>query len=83
MLLFEFQFCSGNTEKVLCWFSFYLILLVYIPAGGAAGGGATSGDRQQVQAGSDRRRPRTSVGSVGAVSEPSVGHVAEKTNKQY
>ena len=83
---------------MLCWFSFYLILLVYIPAGGAAGGGAKSGDGQQVQAGSDRGRPRTSVGGIGAVSEPSVGHVAEtdqdaatssaghvaeKTNKQY
>ena len=83
---------------MLCWFSFYLVLLVYIPAGGAAGGGAKSDDGQQVQVGFDRGHPRTSVGGVGEVSEPSVGHVAEtdqdaaaasaghvakKTNKQY
>ena len=52
----------------------------------------------RVQAGSDRGRPRTSVGGIGAVSEPiaghvaetdqdaaaaSAGHVAKKTNKQY
>uniref|UniRef100_A0A8R7RD56 Uncharacterized protein n=1 Tax=Triticum urartu TaxID=4572 RepID=A0A8R7RD56_TRIUA len=71
----------------------------YESEGGAAGrGGAKSGDGQQVQAGSDYGCPRTSVGGVGAVLEPSAGHVAEtdqdaaavsaghvaeKTNKQY
>uniref|UniRef100_A0A8R7QEC7 Uncharacterized protein n=1 Tax=Triticum urartu TaxID=4572 RepID=A0A8R7QEC7_TRIUA len=71
----------------------------YESEGGAAGrGGAKSGDGQQVQAGFDCGRLRTLVGGVRAVLEPSVGHVAEidqdaaagsvghvaeKTNKQY
>ena len=52
----------------------------------------------RVQAGCDHGHPRTSVGGIGAMSEPiaghvtetdqdataaSAGHVAKKTNKQY
>ena len=102
MLLFEFQFCSGNTESALLVLILPRFIGIYYlqagqrvrernqamasksrPSRRPAAQHATLADlvvetpSARVQAGSDRGRPRTSVGGVGAVSEPSVGHVAE------